>query len=187
MQYINDKNSIIGKNHQAKENSDPWSNIFIKLHQTWLKYCCRLLKHSKRYVEERKKANYQNLKSGGKCPDEDALQKLSLITENDLPCRFLKDDKLECPNDSVKEYSGARILFLIVRNSSRKLMNKTNDEREKIEISKLMNNLYKTLAFYEGQRFLRDNTYNRLSKMHKRRVTLWKSLVDEYTGNNLLK
>ena len=64
-------------------------------------------------------------------------------------------------------------------------MNKTNDEREKIEIAKQMNTLYKMLAFYEGQRFLKDNTYNRLSKMHKRRVTLWKSLVEEYTGNDL--
>ena len=103
--------------------------------------------------------------------------------EDNLPCRFPRDRKFECPVGYVNEYSGARILFLIGRNSATKLLKMSTDIKQKIERSKQLSELYMILAYYEGQRFLKENTYNRLSKMHKRRVTLWKTLVNQQNGN----
>ena len=182
MQYIQNKNFPEGKICQVKEKYSQWENIFNKLHQTWFNYCNSLLEKSKQFVEERKKASTTLKISNETLLNDDSFKEVGLITEDNLPCRFPRDRKFECPDGYVKEYSEAKIIFLVGRNSATKL-NKisTNDN---MEIAKGLNNLYRILAFYEGQRFLKENTHSRLSKMHKRRVTLWKSLVNQQNGNH---
>ena len=182
MQYIQNKKYLEGTISPEKEKYSLWENIFNELHQTWFNYCIRLLEKSKQFVEERKKASTTLRISNETLLDDDSFKEVGLITEDNLPCRFPRDRKFECPDGYVKEYSEARIIFLIGRNSATKL-NKVSTN-ENVEIAKRLNDLYKILAFYEGQRFLKDNTYNRLSKMHKRRVTLWKSLVNQQNGNH---
>ena len=186
MQYKYNKNSLKGYDVPNKGKSDQWENIFKILHQAWLKYCCSLLNESEKLLQERKKANTRHSKLSGKSLEDDPFKNVSLITEDDLPCRFPKNDKLECPDSYIIEYSGARILFLIGRNSATKLLAKENDKEEMMEITKKLNNLYKMLVFYEESRFLKETTYKRLSKMHKRRITLWKSLVDNHAGNVII-
>ena len=182
MQYIQNKKFPEIEISPLKEKSSQWENIFNKLHQMWFNYCNCLLEKSKQFVEERKKASTHVRISNNTLLDDDSFKEVGLITEDSLPCRFQRDRKFECPDSYVKEYSEARIIFLIGRNSATKLNKISTDGN--LEIAKRLNNLYKILAFYEGQRFLKENTHNRLSKMHKRRVTLWKSLVNQQNGNH---
>ena len=114
--------------------------------------------------------------------DTESFKNVVLITEDGLPCRFSKNHRLNCPDHKVSDYAGAKSVFLAGRESALNLTSEINEiNNSSFVLAKQFSSLYDILAFYEGLQFIRENTYNRISKMHKRRITLWKSMIAKNT------
>ena len=118
--------------------------------------------------------------------DAASFRKIALITDDDLRCRFPKNTKLECPEDNITDYKGARDVFLVGREAALYLMSNHDISKKGFETVDELSTLYKILAFYDGSKFIKTNTYSRVSKMHKRRVVLWKTIISKNKGKTYI-
>ena len=154
----------------------------MNLHLTWLKYCSKLLEVSKQSVEDRKKA-FVPRPSDTDNTQLESFKNVALITDDNLPQRFQKNHKSYCPDDKVTNYSDARTVFLVGRQSALHLINDGISKENNFETEVELSDLYKMLAFYEGLKYMKQDTYTRMSKMHKRRITLMKTTIAKNIGN----
>ena len=166
---------------KCEVESDQRKYFYTNLQKTWLQYCSGLLLSSKTYVENRKKAMVLS-PSDKTNIDIESFRKIALITDDDLRCRFPKNTKLECPEDNVTDYKGAKDVFLVGREAAIYLMSNHDISKKGFETVDQLSTLYKILAFYDGLKFIKTNTYSRVSKMHKRRVVLWKTIISKNKG-----
>ena len=172
----------------SEVDSNQWMKRSIQLHLTWLKYCINLLVTSKRFVEDRKKALVGNPSDLERDSLAKAFKDVAVINDDMLPSRFSSNQKFKCPDTIVKQYLGARIVFMVGRDSAVHLTTVDGNfkgNQKTFEIVDQLSQLYKILVFYEGLRCVKENTYSRMSKMHKRRIMLWKSMLENNTGNIL--
>ena len=167
----------------SEVDANQWMQRSIQLHFTWLLYCSKLLVTSKQFVEDRRKVFVGNPSDSERESLVNAFEDVAVINEDMLPSRFSRNQKFECPDSIVKEYSGALHVFLVGRDSALHLTTVDGMSEKNLEIVEQLSQLYKILAFYEGLRCMRDNTCCRMSKMHKRRITLWKSMLEKNIGN----
>ena len=120
----------------------------IQLHLTWLKYCINLLITSKQFVEDRKKAFVGNPSDLERDSLAKAFKEVAAINEDILPSRFSRNQKFECPDMIVKEYVGARTVFLVGRDSALHLTTVDGMVGKSFGIVDQLSQLYKILAFY---------------------------------------
>ena len=164
--------------------SDNCSKISTSLDMAWRSYCLRLLKTSKKSIEKRREVSTSR-RSDLSTKEFEEFGSVLLITDDNLPCRFPKDPKFECPDVKVSNYSDARKVFIVGQMSNINGMSNDNNAQYDSEAVLDLSKLYSLLAFYEGLEFLKENTYRRMSKMHKRRITLIKRVIGENTGKIL--
>ena len=171
---------------KCEVESDQRKYFYTNLQKTWLQYCSGLLLSSKTYVENRKKAMVLSPSDSSNI-DAASFRKIALMTDDDLRSRFPKNTKLECPEDNITDYKGARDVFLVGREAAFYLMSNHDISKKGFEMVDELSTLYKILAFYDGSKFIKTNTYSRVSKMHKRRVVLWKTVISKNKGKIYIK